>query len=96
MHRFIYSDRAKKDLRKLNMSGQRDKLRKIKNTLDKLQENPRHPGLHTHKNDCFQDNIKEEVFQSYVENNTPGAYRIFWHYGPEKDVITILSIIPHP
>jgi hypothetical protein len=35
----------------------------------------------------------EEVFEAYAENNTPGAYRIFWHYGLGKDVITIT---PHP
>jgi hypothetical protein len=38
----------------------------------------------------------EEVFEAYAENNTPGAYRIFWHYGPGKDVITIIAITPHP
>jgi hypothetical protein len=96
MIRLIFSDKAKKDLRKLKMAGQNSKLRKIKNTLDKLEENLRHPGLHTHKNDSFRENIDAEVFQSYVENNTPCAYRVFWHYGSEKDIITILSIIPHP
>jgi hypothetical protein len=38
----------------------------------------------------------EEVFEAYAENNTPGAYRIFWVYGPGKDVITILAITAHP
>jgi hypothetical protein len=26
----------------------------------------------------------------------PEAYRIFWHYGPGKNVIKIMAITPHP
>jgi len=40
-----------------------------------------------------------KVWDSYVENKTPGAWRIFWHYGPDEadqKVITILAITPHP
>src|SRR2546427_7869 len=37
-----------------------------------------------------------KIFQSYLENNTPGAGRLFWAYGPEKGDITILAIEPHP
>ncbi|PZS07047.1 MAG: hypothetical protein DLM55_11945, partial [Acidimicrobiales bacterium] len=45
----------------------------------------------------------EKVWDSYVENHTPGAWRIYWMYGPdEKDatgeqcaVITVLVIGPH-
>jgi len=28
------------------------------------------------------------------ENKTPGAYRIFWCYGPEKGEMTIIAIHP--
>lgn len=38
----------------------------------------------------------EEVFESYAQNNTPGAYRIFWYYGPKRKMITILAITSHP
>jgi hypothetical protein len=31
-----------------------------------------------------------------AENKTPAAYRIFWHYGPGQDEITVIAIIPHP
>jgi len=31
-----------------------------------------------------------------LENNTPGAGRLFWTYGPEKGDITVLAIEPHP
>ena len=36
------------------------------------------------------------LWDSYVENKTPGAWRIFWIYGPEKERMTIISIGPHP
>ncbi|MCC2667186.1 MAG: hypothetical protein K0R24_1679 [Gammaproteobacteria bacterium] len=38
----------------------------------------------------------EDIFEAYAENNTPAAYRIFWHYGPEKKDITIIAITSHP
>jgi hypothetical protein len=38
----------------------------------------------------------EEVFEAYAENNTSCAYRIFWHYGPSKNEMTIVAITPHP
>ncbi len=36
------------------------------------------------------------MWQSYLENNTPSAGRLFWVYGPEKKDITIIGIEPHP
>ena len=38
----------------------------------------------------------EEVFESYAQNNTPAAHRLFWYYGPEKKEITVVTITPHP
>ena len=42
------------------------------------------------------DRLGEKVFESYAQNNTPGAYRIFWHYGPKKNQITVVAIVSHP
>lgn len=61
-----------------------------------MKENLRHPSLHTHKFDDMEGPNGEEIFESYAQNKTPGAYRIFWYYGPGKNVITILAITPHP
>ena len=67
------------------------------NTLLALMEaNLRHPGLKTHKYDSLTGPNKEEVFEAYVENRTPGAFRIFWYYGPDSGVITVFTITPHP
>ena len=29
-------------------------------------------------------NDGEKVFEAYGQNNTFGAYRVFWHYGPDE------------
>jgi hypothetical protein len=63
---------------------------------DSIEANPRHPSLNTHKFNAMFGPGGEDVFEAYAENNTPGSYRIFWHYGPGKDVITIIAITPHP
>ena len=31
-----------------------------------------------------------------VENRTPGAWRLWWCYGPEADTITLVTVGPHP
>ena len=64
--------------------------------LGSLEINPRHPGLNTHLYDSLCGTNKEKVYEAYAENQTPGAYRIFWHYGPDKNEITIIAITPHP
>ncbi len=72
--------------------------KQINKTLQLLQTNPRHPGLKTHEYSSLENpfNSKEKVFEAYAQNNTPGAYRVFWCYGPEKRQITIIAITPHP
>ncbi len=79
------------------LDAQNDKkLDKIRKTLALMETNIRHQGLQTHKYHGLSGANGEEVFEAYVENNTPGAYRVFWHYGPGRGIITILAITPHP
>ncbi|HRU38409.1 MAG TPA: hypothetical protein P5511_00930 [Candidatus Goldiibacteriota bacterium] len=61
-----------------------------------LMENPRHPSLQTHPYSALKGNDGEKVFEAYAEQNTPAAYRIFFHYGKTKGEIVILAITPHP
>ncbi|PKL08496.1 MAG: hypothetical protein CVV51_08685 [Spirochaetae bacterium HGW-Spirochaetae-7] len=61
-----------------------------------LAADPRHPGLKTHKYESLIGEKGEDIFEAYAEQNTPAAYRLFWHYGPEKEWITIVAITPHP
>lgn len=72
------------------------KYKKVLKTLGLMQTNLRHPSLKTHKYDSIWGPEEEEVFEAYVENKTSGAFRVFWYYGPGKNVITILAITPHP
>ena len=71
-------------------------MKAVRKALFLLETNPRHPGLNTHKFSSLTGPRGEEIFEAYAENNTPGAYRIFWHYGPDNNVITIIAITPHP
>ena len=72
------------------------KLKKVHKSLGLLQQDPRYPGLHSHKYSSLSGAGGEDVWDSYVENKTPGAWRIFWHYGPDEDTITVITIGPHP
>lgn len=71
-------------------------LQKIRATLARLEANPRHPGLNSHKYVSLRGDGGPEVWDSHVESDTPSTCRIFWHYGPERDQITLLTIGPHP
>lgn len=76
-----------------------DLLRQYKavvKTLRFLQENPRHPGLQSHKYHSIRGPEGQEVFEAYAEQDTPAAYRIFFYYGPQKGGITVFAITPHP
>lgn len=66
--------------------------------LKLLSANPRHPGLETHEFNSLDNPYAptQKVFEAYAQQNTPGAYRIFWCYGPNSGEITILAITPHP
>ncbi|BBJ31349.1 hypothetical protein RAS_04580 [Rickettsia asiatica] len=64
-----------------NNKGLEKRLKAVKKTLAYLQMNPRHPSLNTHKYKSIKGHNGEEIFEAYAENNTPTAYRIFWHYG---------------
>jgi hypothetical protein len=76
-------------------------FKQVDKAIDLLLANPRHPSLVTHKySDLSHIDPKSgkefEVFEAYAQNKTPGAYRIFWSYGPGKGEITIVNITPHP
>lgn len=70
--------------------------KKVLKTLGLMETNLRHPGLKTHKFTSLAGPNGEEVFEAYVENKTPAAFRIFWFYGPNQDQITVVAITPHP
>jgi len=75
----------------------------VRKAIGYQQIDPHHPCLRTHEFTSLIGASGEKVFEAYAQNNTPGAYRIFWHYGPDEikgkkriPVITIVAITPHP
>ena len=73
-------------------------FKQVKKTIEQLANNPKHPTLNTHQYDSLDHPYEQKgkVFEAYAQNQTPGAYRVFWCYGPDKKQITIIAITPHP
>lgn len=93
----VFTEHADEQLNELESSkDKKAALKAVNKILGFMETNLRHPSLHTHKYDEMEGPNGEDVFESYAQNRTPGAYRIFWHYSPEKKKITILEICPHP
>lgn len=99
MFQLLFTITAQQELNRLEGSTPHAGLvTQIKKTLGFLQTNPRHPSLQTHVFHSLEHPFqsREKVFEAYVQQHTPAAYRLFWCYGPQKNQITILAITPHP
>jgi len=89
------------DLSTRKVSGTLDKddlkfFKKLVKALNHLAVDPRHNSLATHEISDLSRKYGIKIFQSYLENHTRGAGRIFWAYGPDKSDITVLAIEPYP
>ncbi len=73
-------------------------FKQVRKATKLLLSNPRHPGLQTHEYHSLEHPFdpREKVFEAYARNRTPGAYHVFWCYGPNRKDITIIAITPHP
>lgn len=98
MHfKLIFNDDAKDQFHELESTkGKHVAFKAVCKTLAFMEINLRHPSLNTHEFSTLEGPAGEKVFESYAQNQSPGAYRVFWYYGPKKNEITIVSIIPHP
>lgn len=111
MFELVWTEQAQSDFERLreaaqaeqekprNKSGKAQGLfKQVRKALSLLEDNPRHPGLRTHEYHSLLHPYEpsQKVFEAYAQNNTPGAHRIFWCYGPRKQQITVLAITPHP
>ena len=70
--------------------------RKLAKAVTHLAANPFHPGLASHEITDLTARYGQKVFQSYLENQTPAAARLFWVYGPRRQQITVIGLEPHP
>ena len=73
------------------------KLKKVRKALRLLEQlGPRRPGLQSHAYHSVPGPGGATLWESYVENKTPSAWRIWWIYGPVADQIIIVTVGPHP
>jgi hypothetical protein len=70
--------------------------RKVIKALGLLEHDPAYPSLQTHRFESLDSVFGEAIWESYVENNTPGAWRMWWFYGPGQRQITVVLIAAHP
>lgn len=93
----LFTQEAQEVLDSLGKPAHRTKDAKVRKALRLLRDvGPSHPGLHSHKYHSLTGPGGEDVWESYVENRTPGASRIWWVYGHGADTITIVTVGPHP
>lgn len=71
-------------------------FRKWKNGMKHLASDPFYPSLQTHEIEPLSRRYGMKVWQSYLENNTSRAMRMYWVYGPNRQDITIIGLEPHP
>lgn len=92
--RIDLTDEAKAALARLKKRDV-NRARKVASTLKKLREHgPSYPSLNSHKIDSIAG-PHGQTWESYIENHTPDAWRIFWCYGPKAGVITVFLIRNH-
>lgn len=93
----VFTDEALRVLDDLAKPAYSAKLKKAKKTLRLLHAvGPGHPGPNSHKFQSLTGPNGEDVWESYVENITLGAWHIWWLYGLTPDTLTILTLGPHP
>jgi len=79
-------------------------LKQVTKTLGYLETNLRARSLQTHEFESLTKRYGKKIFEAYVQQDTPGAYRVFWLYGPDEidkrgnriPIITVVAITPHP
>ncbi len=95
--KILFSPLAKKHLDELRATkSQKIILKSVLKTLALMEHDLRHSSLNTHEFIALKGPRGEKVFDAYAQQKTPGAYRIFWYYGPDRDIISVIAIIPHP
>lgn len=94
--RLLFNDDAKEQFHELESSkALKPAYKSVCKTLAFMETNLRHPSLHTHEFCSLKGPNGEKIFESYAQNETTGAYRVFWYYGHEKQEIPIIAIVPH-
>lgn len=93
-----YEDQANKTIEELKSGKKSDlvKYKKVIKAITLLASDPAYPSLKSHvyhDTEKKYSDGKEKIFTSYIENGTPGAWRILWKYGPNEGEIEIITIL---
>ena len=90
--------KARRRSRKAKATKDEVLFKQVHKCIQHLIRNPKHPPLATHEYHSLAHpyDKKGKVFEAHAQSATPGAYRVFWCYGPERRQITIIAITPHP
>jgi hypothetical protein len=103
-HKLRFTPSADAELRRITAdSSAKATLKQINKTLGYLETNLKSASLQTHEFKSLKKRYGQKVFEAYAQNDTPGAYRVFWFYGPDEmdskgkrvPIITIVAITPH-
>lgn len=71
------------------------RYKRVVKCLALLGQDPTHPGLSFHPYTNVKGPLGEAIWESYVENNTPSAWRVWWYYGSERQIV-VVDVGPHP
>jgi hypothetical protein len=94
--RILTTPEFDRQLRRIERDDPR-KHRKVLKAVRLLRDvGPRHPGLNAHNYRSVTGPNGEDVWEVYVENRTPGAWRLWWCYGEDADTIPLITVGPHP
>jgi hypothetical protein len=93
---YYWQDLAGRDAKGELDKGELKTFKKLLKSFRHLSINPRHPGLCSHEIEPLSRIAGFKIWESYIENHTPAAGRIFWAYGPGKNEISVLGFEPHP
>lgn len=92
----LWKDFSIRKQKKLLDKNEERFFKKLIKALSFLSQDPRHNSLASYEIEPLSQKYKIKIFQSYLENNTPSAERLFWAYSPGKKDITILAVESHP
>lgn len=82
----------------LNAPATKRVYRDLNKALTRLSDpGPQHPKLRTHRSANLDGHFGERIYQSYVQDGVPNAWRMWWFYDLDKErTITVAVIAPHP
>jgi hypothetical protein len=87
-----FTNSAANRLKEIDTPDQRPRKKLLRRSLGLLESDPSRPELRSHKYTSVRGANGEDVWESFIGDPAAADWRMFWHYGPEADTITVASI----